>query len=283
MIARGASAVPPWTWIAVAGAGAVALYGPLFPSLIREWTEFPSLSHGFAIPAIAAYLIWARRDRLRTLPLSTSTWGLPVLVLGLAALVAGVRGEEPFLARISLPVTLLGLTMLLAGPKITGVTWIGIAYLAFMIPLPYQTLKLIMYRSRLLDAAVSAHALGWLGVPVYHEGVLLHLPNMTLEVADDCSSIPAIAALLSLGVAYAAMAPRPMALRAILIGATLPFAITANIVRITTTAAAVYYVGPWTLRTLYHHFNGTVNFLLTFLLLLFLDRVLGRWFEGPSR
>jgi exosortase len=108
---------------------------------------------------------------------------------------------------------------------------------------------------------------------------MLHLPNITLEVADACSSIPAIAALLSLGVAYAAVARRPLWVRLVLIAATLPFAIGANIVRITSTAAAAYWVGTWTLHTSYHMFNGTVNFLFTFLLLMALDWALGRLTE----
>jgi exosortase len=113
-------------------------------------------------------------------------------------------------------------------------------------------------------------------VPVFRDGVMLHLPNINLEVADECSSIPAIAALLSLGVAYAAVARRPLWVRLVLIGATLPFAIGANIVRITTTAAAAYWIGPWTLHTSYHMFNGTVYFLFTFLMRMALDWALGR-------
>jgi exosortase len=268
---RTARTVPVWMWLGVPGILALALYGPLFPSLVREWAEFPNLSHGFAIPVIAAYLVWVRRGDLRATAIEPSLWGLPVLIIGLGALVIGVQGQESFIARMSLPVTLLGMVLLLAGPRVTRVVWFGIVYLTFMIPLPWVTLKLIMYRSRLLDAGLSARFLDWLGVPVYRDGVLLHLPNMVLEVADDCSSIPAIAALLALGVAYAAMIRRPAVVRVLLIVATLPLAIGSNIIRITTTAAAVYYVGPWTLGTVYHHFNGTVNFMLTFLLLMLLD------------
>ena len=197
--------VSPWVFLGVPGLLVLALYAPLFPGLVREWAEFPSLSHGFAIPLIAGYLIWSRRDRLTSTPIDPSLWGLPVLVLGLGGFVVGRAAEEVFIARFSLPVTLLGLVMLLAGPKVTKGLWFGIAYLAFMVPLPYVTLKMLTTRSRLLDAAVSTHLLGWLGVPVYRDGVLLHLPNVTLEVADDCSSIPAVAALLSLGVVYACL------------------------------------------------------------------------------
>jgi exosortase len=152
-----------------------------------------------------------------------------------------------------------------------------------MVPLPYATLKLITYRSRLLDASIAAQGLGWLGVPVLRDGVMLHLPNISLEVADDCSSIPAIAALVSLGVAYASLAKRPLATRIVLVLATPFFAIGANIVRITTTAAAAYHIGPWTLATFYHHFNGTVNFVLTFMLLLLFDTLLTRYVGGRAR
>ena len=258
---------------------AAGLYAPLVPALVHEWATFPNLSHGFAIPFIAAYLLWTRWERLRDLPLAPSLAGLPVLVLGLAALVLGVRGEESFVARISLPVTLLGVVIFVGGFRMARHAWPGIAYLVFMVPLPWATLKLLTYRSRILDATISTYALGWLGVPVHQEGVLLNLPNIALEVADECSSIPAVAALLSLGVAYSSVVERPLAARLVLVAATLPFAISANIIRITTTAAGVYYIGPWTLHTSYHMFNGTVNFLFTFALLMALDWGLGRVFR----
>jgi exosortase len=266
--------VSPWVWFGIPALLMAVVYAPLVPPLIHEWSSFSNLSHGFAIPVIAAYLVWSRRDRLRAATLMPSWAGLPILLLGLVGLVIGVQGEESFIARVSLPVTGLGLVLLLAGWEVSREAWIGIAYLVFMIPPPWVTLKLVTYRSRLLDADVSTFLLGWLGVPVHQDGVLLHLPNITLEVADQCSSIPALAALVSLGIAYAALTRRPIVIRTIFILASVPLAIGANIIRITTTAAAAYYLGLWTLGTVYHQFNGTVNFLLTFVLLMLLDMAL---------
>lgn len=265
-----------WVWFLPPWIAALALYAPLIPGLVYEWSKFPSLSHGFAIPFIAAYLVWARRERIMALAPTPSAWGFPVLIAGLLAFVLGMRASEPFVARVSLPLILLGLSLLLAGGRITRQTWPGILYLLFMIPLPWGTVKQVTYRSRLFDADATATLLRLMGIPVYHDGVLLHLPNVNLEVADACSSIPAIAALLSLGVAYAAVANRPTWIRVTLIAATLPLAIGANIVRITSTAAAAYWIGVWTLNTSYHMFNGTVNFLFTFIMLMMLDAVLVR-------
>ena len=282
---RAATAVHPtgaWTWLLLPSALAIVIYAPLVPALVQEWSEFPSLSHGFAVPLIAAYLLWTRRDRIAAAPWEPSLAGLPVLVLGVAMFAIGIRADEVFLARLSLPVTLLGVTLFVAGWRFVSAAWLGIAYLVFMVPAPYSTLKILTQRSRLVDADAAAAILQMLGVPLYQDGVMLYLPNIALEVADDCSSIPAIAALLSLGVVYASLSRSGLPIRFALVAGTIPLAIGANIIRITLTAAAAYYIGPWTLGGFWHKFSGTVTFMLTFLLLMLVDQALSagvRWWR----
>lgn len=279
----GSDHIPRWALLGVPALAALALYAPLVPGLVADWSAFPSLSHGFAVPVIAAYLVAARWEQIQAAPMASSPWGLPVLILGLAVLFIGVRGDESFVARLSLPIMLLGLCLFLAGPAITRYVWMGTAYLFLMVPLPWTTLQGLTYRSRVFDARASAWALSWLGVPVHRDGVMLYLPNITLEVADACSSIPAIAALLALGAAYASLARRAPAARVAIVAATAPIAIASNIIRITVTAAGTYYSGPWVLKSVYHQLAGTSNFLLTFLLLLALDSLLARVVKGWAR
>ena len=272
----------PWAWLLLPGLIVVALYAPLAPQLIQEWLEFPNLSHGPAIPFIAGYLLWARRSRLADLTPTPSLMGLPILVAGLAGLVTGVLGQESFIARMSLPITLFGLTLFLAGREVGWLSWPAIAYLVFMIPLPWTTLKLLTYRSRLFDATLTANIVSALGVPILQDGVVLHLPNAALEVADECSSVPAIAALVALAIAYAVLMRRSRLQKGILIAAGLPFAVASNIIRLVTTVGGVYYIGTVTLRSVYHQFAGTVTFLLTLLLLIALDVLLNRSLQGRT-
>lgn len=198
-----ASGAAPWVPLMLGVASVLAVYAPVVPAMVAEWAEFPSLSHGFAIPLIAAYLIWGRRARIAAEAPGSSGFGLPVALLGLALLALGSLASEPFLARLSLPVMLLGTVLFLGSAAVTRHVWVGTAYLLFMVPLPYVTMKGLTYQSQLFAAAVTAEALAWLGVPVLREGILLHLANMTLEVAPVCSSVPAILALSALGAAYA--------------------------------------------------------------------------------
>jgi exosortase len=271
----------PWLALGVAVAGALALYVPVIAGMAADWIEFPSLSHGFAVPLISAYLLWNRRRLLAEAPVEGSFIGLPVIVLALGMLVLGSLGSESFIARLSLPIALFGVALFLMGGSVTRHAWIAIAYLAFMIPLPYLTLKAITYQSRLFDAGLTATALGWIGVPVLRDGVMLHLPNMTLEVADECSSVPAIAALLALGAAYAQLQARPTWIRVVLTLAAAPLGLLSNIVRLIVTSLGAYYLGPIALNNVIHKFNGTTVFLATVVLLVTLDTLLTRiWRRG---
>lgn len=265
-----------WLALGVAVAAVLSLYAPVLTGMAAEWSAFPSLSHGFAVPLISAYLLWSRRRLLAEAPVESALMGLPLLVFAIAMLVIGSLGGEPFVARLSLPLALLGTVLFLAGTGVTAHAWVGIAYLAFMIPLPYLTLKALTYQSRLFDAGVTAAALGWLGVPVLRDGVMLQLPNMTLEVADDCSSVPAIAALLALGAAYSELQARPTWLRAVLTLSAAPLGLLSNIIRLILTSLGAYYLGPIALNNVIHKFNGTTVFLATVALLVVLDALLGR-------
>ena len=276
IVARPVNSRLAWLALGVTVLGALVLYAPLVAGMAAEWSEFPSLSHGFAVPVISAYLLWRRRDSLAQLPIEGSILGLPLIVFALAMLVVGSLGGEPFVARLSLPLVLFGAVLFLMGGAITRQSWVAIAYLAFMVPLPYLTLRALTYQSRLFDAGITAQALGWLGIPVLRDGVMLHLPNMTLEVADDCSSVPAIAALLALGAAYSQMQSRPTWIRALLTISAAPLGLLSNIIRLILTSISAYYFGPIALNNVIHKFNGTSVFLATVLLLVLLDTLLVR-------
>jgi len=283
-----AAVAPPasrfeWLALGLSVVAMAALYVPVLIGLVGDWTEYPSLSHGFAIPVISAYLLWNRRHLLAEAPVKGSLAGLPLIVVALAMLLIGSLGGESFVARLSLPITLLGLVLFLMGDRVLRQAWMAIAYLAFMIPLPYLTLKALTYQSRLFDTGLTATALGWLGVPVLQNGVMLQLPNMTLEVADECSSVPAIAALLALGAAYAQLQTRPAWIRAVLTLAAAPLGLLSNIIRLILTALGAYYLGPIALNNVIHKFNGTSVFLATVVLLVVLDTFLTRfWKRGRT-
>ena len=86
----------PWLALGDAATAVLALYAPVIAGMAAEWSEFPSLSHGFAVPFLSAYLLWTRRHLFAEAPIEGSLWGLPLIVLAVAMLVIGSLGAEPF-------------------------------------------------------------------------------------------------------------------------------------------------------------------------------------------
>ncbi len=261
----------------------LAVYAPLLPGLMRDWLSHPILSHGFAIPLISAFFVWSKRQALRALPAQPSAVGLGILSVGLTLSALGQAGGEPFLTRISLVVALLGLIWSVAGWPFTRPLLFPIGYLLFMIPPPFVVIKTAMSQARLIDATIAAAILRGVGVPVFREANLLHLPNMTLEVADPCSSVLAIAALSALACAYAFITEKHILVRIFLIVSAFPLAVASNIFRIVILSAGVYNLGPVAVQYITEQTYGLINFLLFAFFLVLLDRGLSLVFYEASR
>ena len=243
------------------------LYYPALSSMVNAWYVDKEYSHGFLIPFISGYLIWAKRAVIRSAPLLPDFRGYFIVLLGIAMLVLGSIAFEPFTTRVSLLITVLGLVTLLLGKHQLKVLLFPIAYLAFMIPPPYIVMKGIAVGLKLFNATVTSRVLTLLGIPVLQEGANLELPNMNLVVADFCTGILSLIAIMAIAVLYAYLTQKSFLSRAALIVLAVPIAILGNTVRLITTVGLAYFYGGIVLQSAIHEFHGTVNFLFTILFL----------------
>ncbi|MGE5301902.1 MAG: exosortase C-terminal domain/associated protein EpsI [Alphaproteobacteria bacterium] len=250
------------------------LYGPLVPGLVNDWYTYSPYSYGFLVPVIAGYLAWQKRERLKTLPVSPSYWGLLTLAAAVLLLLMGRVIADSFVMRVSMVLAIPALVQATLGNRFLKELGFPICYLALMIPVPYVIVNKIVNYLMFFDARHSATVLQLIGVPVYLDSNFLHLPNITLEVADVCSGISSVFALFVLGVLYAYCLPLGARLKILLVASTVPLAVVGNIFRIIVTVALTYYVGPVVLRSTFHKFNGTFNFLLSFALFITIVEVL---------
>jgi EpsI family protein len=249
-------------------------YGPLLPGLMKDWQENSTFSYGLLIPFIAAYLIWERRGELRVTAIRAAIPGIFPLMLAVVLGLIGKAIGDSFTARISMIMALGSSIYLLLGSRHFSLLLFPICYLALMIPLPYVVTKEIAYQLRFFDATIAESALQLLGIPVYREAYFLHLPNITLEVADLCAGLASIFALFALGTFYIYYLPLATRMKTVLLLSTFPIAIFANLVRIIVVSVLAYFIGPVTLEMLFHRFSGTTTFLLALLLLVLLGELL---------
>ena len=94
----------------------LAAYYDVIWRLMDDWRVDENYSHGFLIPFISGYAIWAKRETLRTLP-AKPRWLMGGALMALAALMlfAGVMGAELYLTRLSLVLSLVALTVYFGG------------------------------------------------------------------------------------------------------------------------------------------------------------------------
>lgn len=252
------------------------LYAPVIKLLVWQWYNDADYGHGFLVPILSAYLIWARRDKLRAISRQPSAWGMVVVLGSLVFLFIGSLGAENSLSRISILITICGLIVYFAGwAKLRAMTF-PLAFLLFAIPFPVVVYNEIVFPLQFLASKFAVRALELLNLfPVMREGNVLVLPQMKLEVVEACSGIRSLMSLLALAAGYGYVVERSVAVRWLLVVAMVPLAIISNGTRVMITAIMANYIGPQAAQGFMHEFSGWVIFVVATIMFLALHSLIG--------
>ena len=168
-------------WLAgtVTDGGADSVYAPVLKLLVWQWYNDADYSHGFLVPVLSAYLIWARRDKLRQIPrvpvglgngrsycsrsrlLFSAAWALSCPWRGFRSLDA-----------------ICGLIVYFAGSKVLRAMAFPIAFLLFAIPMPVVIYNEIVFPLQFIASKFATRTLEMLNLfPIMREGNVLILPR----------------------------------------------------------------------------------------------------------
>lgn len=264
--------------ILAAAAGAfLVLYGPVLRRLAHDWVNDDNYSHGVLILPLAAYFVWERRQRLAAIVPAPSMLGLITILAGLSMLLAGLLGAELFLARFSILITLVGSVLFVLGWRALRTLAFPIGFLLLMIPIPAIIFNQIAFPLQLLASQVGEAGLSAVGVPVLREGNIMILAHTTLEVAEACSGIRSLISLLTLGIVFGYFTDPRGGVRTAIALATIPVAILTNGLRVAGTGVAAHYIGPEAAEGFFHTFSGWLVFIVAFVLMFVIARLLLRF------
>ncbi|RMH07495.1 MAG: exosortase/archaeosortase family protein [Nitrospirae bacterium] len=252
------------------------LYSEVLMALVRDWYDNPDYSHGFLVPLMSGYFVWERRHKLRNLPIRPNWWGGLLLACALGLFLLGTIGAELYTQRISLILVIAGLVLLLCGAQWLRQLMLPIGFLVFMVPLPAIVVNTIAFPLQIFAAQTAAFCLFNLGIPVLREGNLITLAGSTLEVAEACSGLRSLLALLTLGTVYGYFSQRVLWKRWLLLLLSIPIAIVANALRVTGTGILANTWGTEVAEGFYHTFEGWIVFVVAFVLLLGCGTILSR-------
>lgn len=251
-----------------------AIYYHVLAKLVLDWWEIPDFSHGFLVPFFAAYLVWSKKDALRSTKIVPSWSGIGIVILGLLVLLLGVYGAELFLSRVSLVILLAGLVLCFGGWGLLKELRFPLLVLLLAIPIPSIIFNQITLPLQTLASKLASALLPIFGVPVLREGNVIELPVMKLEVAEACSGIRSLVSLFTLSIFYGYFLEKSPLRRTILALVSIPIAIAANALRILGTGLCVQYWDPDKALGFFHEFSGWVMFLVSLGCLFVVHRIM---------
>lgn len=230
---------------AVPLAVAVVAFGVLFAdplrTLWRDWWNNPDAGHGLLLVPVAAWLAW----RAGLVARRPQPWlGAAVLTAAIVLRWASGLAAELFTMRFSAWLALVGLVVFAAGWRQLRHWWLPLTLLLLAIPLPGVLTNALAIPLQFQASRLGTALIEWRDIPVMTSGNVILIPGQRLFVAEACSGLRSLTALLSLGVMVGGIYLHSWTGRAVLLALTIPIAIVVNSVRIFLTAFLMHFVDP---------------------------------------
>jgi exosortase len=236
---------------------ALVPFAPTLVELVAYWGNNPEYSHGFLMPFVAGWLLWRDRAKFARLESRPSYVGVALLLPCLAVLLLGEMKLSWFLKPFAFVGALGALTWGALGPRAVRLALPTFVTLALMCPLPARIQELLLLPLKRSAALLATGLLDLAGVPATLEGNLIQLPGIAdLWVADACSGIRSLVALVTLAILAALLWPRRPLFHAIVVVSAVPIAVLVNGLRIWVTGMIAVHAGLAAAEGFFHFFEG---------------------------
>jgi EpsI family protein len=231
-----------WLTAVLLGAAIAYAHWPALVGMKAMWDNTPMYSFGYIVPAVSVFLIWSRRQQLATIdPRPAVLWGSAVALVTLALLLFGRVGGVLIAEQLAFVLALVAGVLLVFGTATLRAIWVALAYLLLMVPFWDAFTEPLHLPFQQLSATLGIRMLQTVGIPAYREGVMLYLPNITLEVARACSGVNYLVAILALGIPLSYLYLPTLWRRVLLVSFAIVVAALSNSLRVALIGVLAYY------------------------------------------
>lgn len=250
----------------------VGLYFPTMRWLVIAWLNNVYYSHGLILFFISMALVWLVRNRVRHAAMKRGQQGIALLVIACSFYLIGFVIHQPTILAFSFLFFITALALQFLGTEKTRPLIFPIFLLSFAIPLPaFERLGILLQG---LSASGATELTALFGMDVSSTGNSITIGGDTYNVALACSGLNRIMPLFSLTALLAYFVQGPILKRVILLFLVIPFALGANILRITTTLLVGSACSTDVALGFFHEFSSIVFFLLTLVPMILTARTL---------
>ncbi len=234
----------PWLPLLAMVAILVYVYWPTLAEIAHRWSRDSQYSHGYLVPAFALVLLRLRRPMLNAIKPEPNWWGLGILLFGVLVHFTATQVYFGWAEAVSLLICLAGAVLLLGGWPLLRWAWPTIAFLVFMIPLPFFVETALAQPLQRIATESSTYVLQTLGFPAYSVGNTIQMRQAKVNVVDACNGLSMLILFFALSTAVAMLCQRPLLDRMVIVLSTIPIALASNILRISGTAILFDLVDP---------------------------------------
>jgi EpsI family protein len=301
--------------LAIMAVALIGLYGffPYFAGYFDHKSSFLSWlyfqwhgnqgewEHAMLAPPLVLLLIYLDRKRLEAIEIQPSRWGFPVLLFSFFCFWLGYSIDIEYFGYAALQLLIAGLILWFWGKEMMSALLFPWAFLVFAFPLPFLD-NMLAFPLRLLMSQSSHVLLNLLGAANVQIGTavvsaanpaigLAQGARFAIDVADPCSGIRSLFALIMLSALFAHLTLKHPWQKWILFLSAIPLAIAGNIARIILLTFATLWwgndiaIGSLDHPTWIHEGAGFAVFIVALLGMMGCAQILtslGRRFSSPS-
>lgn len=265
---------------------------PLGTTMKSFW-ESEQWQHCWLVIPAVVFILYSSRAKLLSIPAKGANLGIVFLLFGLSLFWVGQRVENYYIGFFSIHILLGAMVVWLFGWRWFFASIFAYGFLLFVWPLYFleQNLTLTL---RMLMVHASGVVLNLIGLPVIQNGSGLYsAPDAMLglkagerfmvDVADPCSGIRSLFALMMVSSLYAHFAVRGFFAKWILFSCSVPFAIFGNLCRILMLTFGILVMGSekaiGTLEhpSFFHMLAGYLVFAVALVGMILLGWILNNW------
>lgn len=262
--------ISPLLW-AIIAAGLLLAIASAFDALVemvRRWETSEEYGYGFLIPAVTAFLIWQRKDKLELIPFTGSWVGAALLVAGVLITLVGQLSAIYALNQYGFVIAVIGAVYAVLGWPAFRIVAVPLLLLFLMVPLPGFVFNNLSLNLQLISSQIGVAVIRLFDISVHLEGNVIDLGTYKLQVVEACSGLRYLFPLIALSIIASYFYQAAVWKRIVVILSSLPITVLMNSFRIGVIGVLVEYYGSEQAEGFLHDFEGWIIFMACLALLL---------------
>ncbi len=243
-------------------------------AMAHQWSDSSTYNHITLIPAILAWLVWQRRSALAEFAPQAWLPGLALFALAAFGWVLGAFAGFDLLRQLGVVAMGIGAVLALLGPQVGAALAFPLGYALFLVPFGDELVPAL----QLLTAKMTVALVHLSATPARIDGVFIDTPAGLFEVAEACSGVKFLVAMVAFGVLAANVCFVSWKRRAAFLALCVAAPIFANALRAWGTIYVAQFVGAERAGGFDHLVYGWIFFAVVIASVIAAG---WRWFDRP--